>query len=125
MKSVKIALNFKFLNAALAAVFGQSILTAMTNNVYFTNPFPTLSFLQTAITNLIGVIAAQHPGDKASTAAVKAAKYELNRVLKPLAAYVEYISNTDETIALASGFSLKRVTHVRLGAFIAVQGVNF
>ena len=124
MKSVKIALNFKFLNAALAAVFGQSILTAMTNNVNFTNPFIPLSALQVAITALIHAIAAQHPGDKASTSAVKAAKYELNRVLKPLAAYVEYISNTDETVALGSGFSLKRIKFPQLHAFIAVQGLQ-
>lgn len=124
MKEVKISLSFKKLSVALAAVFGQSILTAITNNAYFPSPYPVLALLQTAVTNLNNAIAAQHPGDKSSTAAVVAAKRELNRVLKGLACYVEFESNTDETKALSSGFSLKQAVHAVASAFAATQGLQ-
>jgi hypothetical protein len=124
MKTIRISLSFKRLSATLIAVFGQSILTAITNNVYFTNPYPALTILQTAVTNLVNAVAAQHAGDKASTAAVTAAKRELYRVLKMLAAFVEYESNTDEAKALSSGFSLVAVAQASINAFAAVQGLQ-
>jgi hypothetical protein len=125
MKKVKISLSFKRLSAVLLAVFGQSILTAMTNNAYFPNPYPVLSLLQTAVTNLVNAIANQHPGDKTSTEAVTAAKEELNRVLTALAGYVAFESDTDKLKALSSGFSLTKTKGgVAVSAFTAVQGLQ-
>jgi hypothetical protein len=124
MKEVRMSLNFKALSAVLVAVFGQSILTAMTNNSNFTNPYPALNLLQTAVTNLVNAIAAQHPGDKASTSAVNAAKRELNRVLKALLSYVCFESDTNETKALSSGFSLVAPRSAMISAFTAVQGLQ-
>src|ERR1035437_301698 len=124
MKKVKISLSFKRLSAALLAVFGQSIITAITNNASFNNPYPVLPLLQTAVTNLVNAIAAQHPGDKASTSAVNDAKIELNRVLKALASYVEFESNNDQTMALSSGFSISGVRQAASSIFSAVQGLQ-
>ncbi len=124
MIEVKISLAFKKLSAALSAVFGQSILTAITGNSNFLNPFPVITDLQTAVTDLKNAIALFHPGDKASGEAVKAAKRKLNPVLKALAGYVEYISDTKVTIALSSGFSIVPARQGRAKGFTAVQGLQ-
>jgi len=123
MNEIKISLSFRRLSAVLTAVFGQSILTAMTNNTNFTAPYPALSLLQTALTNLNIAIAAHHSGDKASTAAVNAAKRQLNRVLKALA-YIEFESDTDDVKALSSGFSLVASRQAVATVFSAVQGLQ-
>jgi len=122
MKTVKISLSFKLLSPALLVVFAPTILACFTGNVNFPNPYPVLNLLQTAITNLSNAIAAQHPGDKASTSAVKDAKRQLNRVLKALAGYVEFETGTDQTKALTSGFSLAKVRTAIVSAFTVVQG---
>jgi hypothetical protein len=124
MKTVKIALHFRALSAVLTSVFGHTILVGMTNNLNFPNPYPVLNLLDTALTNLDNAIANQHAGDKASTATVKAAKQEVLRILKALAAHVEFESNTDEAIALSSGFSLKTIAGKAAQVFNATQGVQ-
>lgn len=124
MKLVKISLTFKKLSAALLAVFGQSVLTAITNNVFFPNPYPVITLLQSALTTLVNTIANQHPGDPASTSAVMDAKRELNRILSALAAHVQFESNTDVTKALTSGFSLSKVRGAAISIFTAEQGVQ-
>jgi hypothetical protein len=124
MKSVQVSRGSVRLNALLLAVFGQSVVTAMTNNSNFLNPYPVLGLLQTALGILNAAIAAQHPGNKLSTEAVKAAKMEVNRILKALAAYVEFESNTDVLKAMSSGFNLVQgANHSGGNIFSATQGV--
>jgi hypothetical protein len=123
MKIVQVSLGFKRLSAALLAIFCQSILTAMTNNSNFTNPYPVLGLLQTALTTLNAAIAAQHPGNKLSTEAVTTAKREVNRILEALAGYVQFESNTDVMKALSSGFNLKQaISYTGGNVFTATQG---
>jgi len=124
MKEVRISLAFKKLSAVLVAVFGQAVYTAMFNNVSFPSTYPALSLLQAAVNNLVAKIALQHPGDKASTSAVNDAKRELNRVLKALSGYVEFESNTDQTKALTSGFSIVLARQAVASVFAAVQGLQ-
>jgi hypothetical protein len=108
MTRVHVVLHLTLVSASQLAIFAAHILTSMTGNTHFTTPFPTLATLQTAITNLNNALAVQLKGNKASTQAVKAAVYQLKRVLRAMAANVEYISNDDATIALTSGFSLSQ-----------------
>ncbi len=124
MKTVRISLNFKSVSAALLAIFAQSVISAITNNAFFINPYPVLGILQTAVNNLVSALAAQHPGDKASSEVVKLAKHELNRVLTALAAYVVFESNTDTAKALSSGFSLVGPRQAPSNVFNAVQGLQ-
>ena len=60
-----------------------------------------------AITALNDAITAQTPGNKASTKLVKDKAYQLIRILKVFACYVEYISNDVAAVALTSGFSIR------------------
>ncbi|MEO8760654.1 MAG: fibronectin type III domain-containing protein [Bacteroidia bacterium] len=112
MTRVHVVLHLTLVSASQLAIFAAHILTSMTGNTHFTTPYPTLAMLQTAITNLNTTLAAQVKGNKASTQAVKTAVYQVKRVLRAMAANVEYISNDDATTALTSGFSLSQTgTH--------------
>jgi hypothetical protein len=101
-----------------------NLLTSMTNNTHFSSPFPPLSDLQTAIDELNAANAASQSGVSGSGTAVNAAKRKLNRVLKAMAAYVEYVSDDDETVAVTSGFNFKQPTHSTPNVFMATQGVQ-
>ena len=106
MLRVHVVLLISKLAASQLAVFAAHILLSMTGNTNFTTPFPTLVLLQTAINNLNAALNAQQKGNKQSTQKVKDARYQLQRVLKAMAAYVEFTANDVQAIALSSGFSI-------------------
>jgi len=124
MITVLISRGFIKLKSVFLALFGQSVLTSMTNNTNFPTPFPPLSDLQTAINGLNDANAASQSGISGSGTAVNAAKRKLSRVLKAMAAYVEYVSDDDETVAITSGFNFKQPAHSTPNVFTATQGVQ-
>ena|ERR1035437_4310305 len=121
---VTVVLNIKNLAGSRISTFGSHILTSITGNANFGTPYPGLRFLSTGITNVNNAITAQVKGNKASTQAVKDAEYQLKRILKIFAAYVEWISNDNATIALSSGFSLRQATTRTVASFTAIHGLN-
>jgi hypothetical protein len=123
MKNLVIQLKFKQLSPANLSVFAKTILLAMTGNANFPNPYPVLNLLQAAILALSTAVDAQVKGVKATTQAVKKAQRDLNRLLTALAAYVVYESDTDEVMALSSGFSLQGPSVPQSNTFTATQGV--
>jgi hypothetical protein len=80
--------------------------------------------LQVAILALSNAVDAQIPGFTASTAAVKEAERQLNRILTALAAYVVYESDADQVKALTSGFSIKQPAQAHANTFTATQGLQ-
>jgi len=124
MKTIHVVLNTRGLALAQLAVYGQSIATAMSKNSNFPNLFPGVATLQSAVDNFSKAISNAHPGNKESTANVHAAELALNRVLKAIAAHVEYVSNNDETIALSSGFSLRQPNQPGAHTFDATHGLH-
>jgi hypothetical protein len=105
MLRVHVVLLIARLSGSQLAVFAAHILLSMTGNANFITPFPTLVLLQTAINNLNAALNAQQKGNKLSTQKVKDARYQLQRLLRAMAAYVEFTSNDVVAVALSSGFS--------------------
>jgi hypothetical protein len=124
MKTIHVVLNTRGLSMPEFAVYGQSIATALGKSSNFSNLYPKLATLQSAVDDLDAAIAAAHNGDKASTAAMHAAEAELNRVLKALAAHVEYESDNSETVALSSGFSLRQPNQPAAHGFEVMYGLH-
>ena len=123
MKTERILLSYTRLSAVLLAVFAQSILTAMAAAVAtFPTPFPVLSLLSTALQTLKDAMLL--PPSKQTTADISAAKKEIWRILKPLAAYVEFICNNDQGKLLSSGFSLVKPRVPSPNVFAAAQGLQ-
>jgi len=124
--STKIVVTLKLtkLSAEQKVTFATHVQSNMTSNTNFTSPFPALSVLGTAITAANTAIASQVPGNKSSTKNVKDKVYQLVRVLKAMAAYVEFTSNDNATIALTSGFFVKGHTTPTKGDITVKHGVN-
>ena len=124
MIKVHVVLLIAKLSAAQMVVFANHILSAMTGNANFTTPFPALSLLITAINNLNTALSVQQKGNKLSTENVKKARYQLQRVLKAMAAYVEFTSNDVVSVALSSGFSLSSHTANTKAPLTAIHGIH-
>ena len=120
---VTVILNLRNVQGTRIAGFGTQIDTAMTGNANFTSIYPGLAILSSAITTLNNAVTHQVKGNKATTQAVKDAEYQLKRVLKILAAYVEWICNDNVTVALSSGFSVKHVTPKTVLPISAIHGL--
>jgi hypothetical protein len=121
---VVVVLNIAKLSAEQKVTFAIHVQSSMSGNANFTSPFPALSLLGTAITAANTAIGAQVPGNKSSTKNVKDKVYQLVRVLKAMAAYVEFTSNDNAMIALTSGFPVKGHTAITRGDITAKHGVN-
>lgn len=88
----------------------------------FTSLNVFITQLQSSINALDAANTAQKSGDKSTTSAVKEATAELKRILRKLAADVEFISADNETVALSSGFGVKKQPVKSARSFKAVQG---
>lgn len=85
--------------------YARSIVAAMTGNLKFPTPSPSLSAVSSAATNLENAIAAAMDGGRSKTAAMHAKEKLLDDLLTQLAHYVDSISNGDESIILSSGIN--------------------
>ncbi len=120
---VVVVLKIAGLRGSRLAVFAGHILTSLTGNTNFTGIYPGLTVLSAAITALNTAVTNQIKGVKSTTTAVRDAETQVRRVLKVMAAVVEYISNNNQTIALSSGFSIKSHTPKTVNDFNALHGL--
>ena len=111
------------LRGSMLAVYGGHIYTSINGNTSFMGIFPATSVLNSANTALNLAVSNQVKGIKSTTDAVKQAETQVRRVLKVLAANVEYISNNNSVIALSSGFSIKTYSAKTVNDFSAVHGL--
>jgi hypothetical protein len=121
---VVVTLNIARFSAVQKVTFAIHVQGSMTGNTNFTSPFPAVSVLGSAITAANAAIAAHQPGNKASTKNVNDKVYQLVRVLKAMAAYVEFTSNDNAVIALSSGFPIRNHTTPTKGPISAKHAVN-
>ena len=90
----------------------RQIIAAMTNNPNFATPHPPLEDVATSLATLDEAYKAHQiaKADARTKAAVADdAELELDRQLRKLAAYVESIADTDETIIASAGMQTKAV----------------
>jgi hypothetical protein len=106
----RIKLNIRNLSVPDKVARGRQIVTAMTNNTNFSNPHPPLSDVIASLSTLEQT----HTSLQAAKADVKArataqddAEAKVNRILAQLAAYVESIAGSDETIITSAGLETK------------------
>jgi len=90
-------------NLIVKAVF---IIGKMTGNPLFATPAPALTVIQNKTDELTGAIADSESGDHAIVALKKKFYKELKALLTQLGAYVQSITNGDETNILSSGFQV-------------------
>jgi hypothetical protein len=124
MKTVKVIAYPIGLSDTDLAIFSQNIYAYINGNVNFSSLGAWLMQLGVANTNLNNAILAQKPGDKTSTSLLHAAANEAKRILRALAANVEFVSNNDEAIALSSGYGLKKPGVRDAKTFNAKQGIT-
>lgn len=124
MKTIKVVLNLNVLSALQKTAFADVVLTSMAGNVNFVSPYPTLSTLGLANTDLKAAIATAGLGSVIGMSAVRAKENELARALRAIASYVEYESNNNESVALTSGFELKQSVVRTAKSFNATQGLH-
>jgi hypothetical protein len=122
IKSIHVKIDAKNLTGIRIGIFANHILNCLNGNANFSGINPTLLVFQTLINNLTNAVNAQVKGIIASTEAVKMAEYQLKRLLKFYAAYVEYFCNDNATVALTSGFTLNDVASHAALVFSAVHG---
>ncbi len=124
IESVYITINARNLKGVRIGAFASHIYNSLNGNVNFTGINPVLSVLQNLIDVLNNAIAVQIKGDKASTEAVRKAEYNVKRLLKFYAAYVEYFCNDNPVVALTSGFSLRAPSSRSTLEFTVVHGLQ-
>ena len=122
MHTIKIIAYQRDLSNADLAIYTQSVITATTAQAVFSSVSNIVSLLQTANATLNTALLAQKPGNKASTSALHAAATDVKRLLKLLAANIEFISHNIENVALSSGFTIKKPNTRDAKTFKAKQG---
>lgn len=89
---------------------GRQIVAAMTNNPNFANPNPPLSDIATALSPLDDIYKAHQIAKtevRAKASAEADAELKVDRNLRQIAAYVESVAATDETIIASAGMATK------------------
>ena len=124
VESVHVVLDTKNLKGLRIGTYGSHIYSCLNGNANFSGILPALVTLQNLITTLNNAAAVQIKGDKTTTKAVQVAEYNLKRLLKFYAAYVEYYCNDNAVVALTSGFSLRQHASLTTLVFSAVHGVQ-
>ena len=103
MKRKNVSLKLAKKSVSNKVEFARAIVAAMTGNLKFPAPSPTLSAISSAATNLENAITAAMDGGKSKTAAMRVKEKLLDDQLTQLGKYVDAIANGDESIILSSG----------------------
>jgi hypothetical protein len=105
MKRKNVSLKLARMSVSNKVEFARAIVAAMTGNLKFPTPTPTLSAISAAATNLENAITAAMDGGKSKTAAMRVKEKLLDDLLTQLGKYVDAIANGDESIILSSGMN--------------------
>lgn len=105
---VKVLISFTRLRDDLLDTFAQNILNKMTGNVNFQTPSPALTDLDIVLKAYQAALAVAISGTKEQTSNKNDKRVALERVLRELAMYVEITSKNNATVALGSGFDIRK-----------------
>jgi hypothetical protein len=106
----RIKLNIRNLSVPDKVARGRQIVSAMTNNANFSNPHPALSDVTASLSTLDQThtsLQTAKANVKAQATALTDAEAKADRILAQLAAYVESIAGSNETIITSAGLETK------------------
>ncbi len=119
---VKPAITFLIASAdALLITMIRTILLAMTGNVNFDKPEPTLAMIGTALDDFITAFGKAADGGKELTAIKNAKRNELVSLVRQLASYVLVACHGDMAILLSSGFPVQKPNRQPIGVLPAPE----
>lgn len=108
MPLLRITNGFDKLSDANLETRAGAILSAMTANVSFPTPSPTLVVVQTATTDFAIALAKAKTGSEYDKAFKNSKREELITLLHSLGNYVLFTANGDELIAKSSGYGIAK-----------------
>ena len=117
MSKNKVSKNFsrsKYSNLKLSE-FTKKVIEAMTENVNFPSPSPTLEAIATADAAFDSAIKKADGGLKIDTMNRNKCRTELTTLLSDLADYVQFIAKGDEIMIESSGFNLNQTKKEPIG----------
>ena len=89
-------------------VLGKEVLEHMTDNPRFIAPAPTLTEVQTALTEFVNAVGKVKYGSREDVLNKNAARATLESLMRGLASYVQTVSKGDEAILISSGFDVSK-----------------
>jgi hypothetical protein len=104
MATLKVIVGFSGLRDDDLDTKASSVIKAMTGNINYTTPVPTLAIMQTTLTAYEVALTASANGNPEKTAVKDQKRRDLEAVLKQLGTYVQLNCKNDLGILLSSGF---------------------
>ena len=122
----KLKIGFSLLDVPKQIERSRLIQTAMTGNVNYTTPVPSLPTLKTATDSLETAYNESRGRDKNKIQIMKLRRAEMLALITQLAAYVQSTSNGDKEIILSSGFDViaRGVPQPPVGQVMNVRATN-
>ncbi len=106
MYILRVSFLFAYFTDSLLITFVQAVLAAMTGNLNFVTPNPTLAAITIALNNFMTAYANAADGSRTATAIKNQLRALLIAELRLLASYVEDIGDNDQAVLIGSGFSI-------------------
>jgi len=107
MRTLKVNTSFKIKKDAEILQYALTVVAAMTDNVNFPTPTPTLEEVQTAVADYQEKLAkASQKGSPLDISIKNESKQALAKILKNLALYVNSVGEDSLSVLLSSGFPL-------------------
>ena len=119
---VKPAISFLIASAdALLITMVRAIILAMTDNVNYSKPEPTLALILAALEDFVTALSKAADGGKELTAIKNARRSELVSLVRQLASYVLVACKGDMAILLSSGFPVQKPNRQAIGVLPAPE----
>ncbi len=119
---VKPAISFLMATADAALITAvRTIILAMTDNVNYDKPEPTLVIIGAALDDFVTALANAADGGKELTALKNAKRAELVSLVRQLASYVTVACKEDMTMLLSSGFPVQKPNRQPIGVLPAPE----
>jgi hypothetical protein len=114
MKSYKVSVAFTRLADPFLVPFTNQILTSLTDNDGFPNPPFPLKNLSTQLDVFQEKLAATEDGGHQATLEKRAARGDLESLLRQLASYVQTVASEDLVLLSSSGFSAVQLNNAQI-----------
>jgi hypothetical protein len=125
MKKSKVLYDFVMFAAAFLIEFARNVVTMMTGNASFPNPYVTLAQITAAANDLEAKFKAALNGDRQLKANMRIALNTLITLLKKQAAYVNLIADGSDAVILSAGYHASQQPDSKLlPEFNVIHGKN-